>query len=431
MFGLFGKKKYSPTVTPEDKDWIEQNICWFIEVFGLDNLKTQPIILPTAENFPYNDLNDTHQFQRLFERLCRYYDVNPNEIVVKFFDDFKSKQWTTWIPHGEFSDAAGIFYQEYTTYEKRFNVQLAKSNLNHPQLLVSVISHELAHVKLLGGNYVNSKDSDMEPLTDLASIFFGFGIFVANSSQTKDIYWITRTGYLPQQMISYANALICYITGYDSKIYIAELNGNTKDLFKQDYEFLCKTNNTSLTKDKLTEIVRIHKMSDQIEKGFGTRNFEGVIAACKELIKDNPQNNAVVNDYGYALLQQKNYHEAIEQFTSAIDIDPYWDIPYNNRGYCKLQLGELEDSFTDIHSAMEMNSENPHSMRNMGAYYLRMNEFEKAMEHFEQAQKIDPQTELINFYLGITHSKIGNTEKSTEYLEKSALLNEHNDSTIK
>ena len=70
-------------------------------------------------------------------------------------------------------------------------------------------------------------------------------------------------------------------------------------------------------------------------------------------------------------------------------------------------------------------------MRNMGAYYLRMNKLEKAMEHFEQAQKIDPQTELINFYLGITHSKIGNTEKSTEYLEKSALLNEHNDSTIK
>ncbi|MBK9249995.1 MAG: tetratricopeptide repeat protein [Ignavibacteria bacterium] len=431
MFGLFGKKKYSPTVTPEDKDWIEQNICWFIEVFGLDNLKVQPIILPTVENFPYNDLNDTNQFQKLFERLCRYCDVNPNEIVVKFFDDFKSKQWTTWIPHGEFCDAAGIYNQVYTTDEKRFNIQLAKSNLNHPQLLVSVISHELAHVKLLGGNYMNSKDPDMEPLTDLASIFFGFGIFVANSSQIKDIYWITRTGYLPQQMISYANALICYITGYDSKIYIAELNGNTKDLFKQDYEFLSNTNNTLLTKDKLTEIERTYKISDQIIKGFEIRNLDGVIAACKELIRDNPQNNAAMNSYGYALLQQKNYHEAIEQFTRAIDINPYLDIPYSNRGYCKLQLGELEDAFTDIHSALEMNSENSYTIRNMGAYYLRTNEFEKALEHFEQAQKMDPQTELINFYLGITHSKIENTETSTGYLEKSALLNEHNDSTIK
>ena len=38
MFMLFSKKSYRPTVTQEDKNWIEQKIIWFIEVFGLEKL---------------------------------------------------------------------------------------------------------------------------------------------------------------------------------------------------------------------------------------------------------------------------------------------------------------------------------------------------------------------------------------------------------
>jgi len=268
MFGLFRKKTYQPTVTPEDKDWIEKNIIWFIEVFGLDKLKGQPFIAPTTENFPYNNLKDTEQFQKLFEQLCKYWDLNPNEIVVKFFDDIKSKQWTTWMPHGKFNESGGLYNQIYTTDEKRFNIQLAKSNLGNAQLLVSVISHELAHVKLLGENYINRNDADMEPLTDLASIYFGFGAFVANSVQTEDIYWISRSGYLPNQLISYANALICYITEHDSNNYNAVLNGNTNDLFKKDFEFLINTNDTSLTKDKVSESELAFKIGKQITDGF-------------------------------------------------------------------------------------------------------------------------------------------------------------------
>lgn len=162
MFGIFSKKTYKPSLTPEDKDWIENNIIWFIEVFGFDKLKEQPFISPTTEIFPYNNLKDPDQFQKLFEQLCDYWDLNPNEIIVKFFDDIKSKQWTTWIPHGKFNEPGGLFNQMYSTDAKRFNIQLAKSNLDSPQLWVSVIAHELAHVKLLGGNYINKQIKELQ-----------------------------------------------------------------------------------------------------------------------------------------------------------------------------------------------------------------------------------------------------------------------------
>lgn len=430
MFGLFKKKPLNPTVTPEDKDWIEKNLVWFIEVFGLDKLKEEPFISPINDNFPYTNLDDTEQFQKLFEQLCKYWDLNPNEILVKFFDDFKSKQWTTWIPHGTFNEPGGLYQQLYTTEEKRFNIQIAKSNLKNPQLLVAVISHELAHVKLLGGNYINRNDADMEPLTDLASIYFGFGVFVANSCQTKDIYWISRSGYLPNQLISYANALICYITETNPDKYLEYLNFNTSDLFKQDCEFLQNTNDTLLTKDKIAESEIAHKREKQISDGFAKRNFSDVISASQKILESDPKNIGAYNNIGYALLQQKNYQKAIDSFTNAIELEPYWDYPYNNRGYCKLQLGDLENAYYDIHSSFEMNPDNSFAWRNLGAYFLITGELEKALTHFEEAQKIDPKTELINFYFGHTYKKMGDMEKANIYFEKSKVEDEYNDTVM-
>jgi tetratricopeptide (TPR) repeat protein len=430
MFGLFSKKKYKPTVTPEDKDWIEKNIMGFIEVFGLDKLKKQPFISPTIETFPYDNLKDTSQFQKLFEQLCEYWDLNPNEINVKLFDDFKSKQWTNWIPHGKVNTMDGLYYQVYTGEEKRFHIRLAKSNLEHPQILITVIVHELAHVKLLGGNYINANSPDMEPLTDLASIYFGFGLFVANSCQTQDIYWMSRLGYLPNQLISYANALICYVTGHDASSYLLFLNNNTKDLFKQDYEFLTHTNFTALTKDKVLEIESVYTIKKQITESFKKRCFDDVIEGSNKLLEANPKDIVAFNFIGYALLQQKRYQAAIEALTKAIDIEPYWDCLYNNRGYCKLQLGDMENAFADLHSSFEMNPDNSFSWRNLGAYYLKTHEYEKALEYFVEAEKIDPKTELINFYLGKVYLKLGNEEKAKHYLDKSKEWIEYNDSTI-
>jgi tetratricopeptide (TPR) repeat protein len=270
----------------------------------------------------------------------------------------------------------------------------------------------------------------MEPLTDLASIYFGFGVFVANSVETKDLNWISRSGYLPNQLISYANALICYITGSDVNNYYSLLNSNTKDLFKQDFSFLSNTHNTLLTKDSVSKSESTFKNYQQISKAFETRNFDDIIQGSENILETDQKNLAAFNNIGYALLQQKKYQEAIKHFTKAIDIDPYWDYPYNNRGYCKLQLGDLENAFIDLHSSFEMNPDNSFSWRNLGAYYLKTNELEKALQHFEQAEKIDPKTELINFYLGQTYLKMGNTDKAGQYLNKSVELNEHNDSTI-
>lgn len=426
MFGIFKQKTFKHTVTIEDKEWIENNIIWFIEVFGFSKQKERPFILPSPDTFPFRNLKDSDQFRQLFEQLCTYWELNPNEINVKFFDDIGSKQWTNLAPEGSILEPLGQYYKPYTRQEKQFNIHLAKSNLDHLQLLIAVLAHELAHVKLLGGNYIRQSDPDMEPLTDLASIFFGFGLFVANTCQIQNFNWIGRSGYLSNEVISYSNALICYASENDILKYLPLLNTNTKALCKQDYEYLKNTGNTLLTKETIKVSKEAFELDKQIDNGFNEREFNKVIEACEKLLQLNPKDSSVYNSLGYALLSQKKYHEAIAVFNKAIDIDPYWDHPYNNRGFCKLQIRALDDSLADIHSAFEMNPDNSLAWRNMGAYYLAINDFELALKHFEEAEKIDPKTELINFYMGQAYLALGNKNQAQIYLDTSIKMSEYN-----
>lgn len=431
MFGLFKRKRDTHSVTQADKDWIEKNIMWFIEVFGLDHLEQSPFILPIRNNFPFDDLSDETQFQNLFSRICTYWQVDPDKIIVKFFDDIHSKQWSTWVYAQNNTAPAGLFNQIYTTDEKRFKIELAKSTLFNPELLINVTAHELAHVKLLGGNFVKANDPDMEPLTDLACIYFGFGLFLANTSVINhDNSLFTKTGYLPSEVIGYTNALLCFITGKNCDDYSPYLNQNTNEIFISDFQYLQKTNDTLLDRAQVEKNIAVYKNNRLVDTAFKEKRFEQAEGAIRNLIAINPKDFTLYNQLGYALLQQKKYAAAIIEFTKAIDIEPYWDYPYNNRGYCKLQLHDYENAFADLHSSFEMNPANSFSLRNLGVYYLFTGHLSKALEYFEQAEKTDPETEMINFYLSKTHNKLGDIDKAKFYSDKSKEKNEYNDSII-
>lgn len=428
MFGLFNKKSYKHSVTKEDKNWIEENFTWLIECFGLDRLNKQPFILPVNDNFPYTDLNDNVQFQKFFEQICAYLNIHPGIIKIDFFDDIKSKQWTNWTPQGNFSEPAGFTSLINTGKDKFYKVELAQSNLKHPQLLVAVLANELTYVKLLESEMINRNEHDIDAFINLSCIFFGFGIFMANSVLTSDINWMSRSGILPNEIISYSNALICYITNNEADKFSQYLNDNTKELFKKDYEFLFQTNDTLLIKEAVLHSESVYKINEQINDGYNQKDYSKVLEQSKILLEMDSKSMIALCNIAYSLQQQKNYAEAIKYYNRAIDIDPYFDYPYVNRGYCKLQIGDINNAYADIFHSFEMNPYNPYAWRNKGAYYLKLNELKDALHHFEKALEIDPKTELINAYLGHTYLKLGKNEIAQIYLSKAEELGEQLDS---
>ncbi len=429
MFGFFRKKNNKASVTTDDKLWIESNFIWLISTFGLDRLKNKPFILPKSNIFPYKNLNDEEQFEKLLIQLCGYIEIKLDDIRINIFDDINTKQWSEWKPKLHREDI-NLNNRDREEDKKRYSIKLAKSNLNNPQHLTTILVHEIMSEKLIVGSYVEKNQNDWDAVIDLACIFFGFGVFMSNSIVLTNEIWLDKKFYLPSQLLSYSNALLCYITKSDYKIYIQEFNEFTNDLFKNDCEYLFNTNDTELYQEKIVECEYIYKYRKVIDDCIESRNYSEAIKASKILVELDPLNISFLFDLAYTYLQNKNYIDAINVYTKAIDIDQLNDYHYSFRGYCKLQLGDIENAYWDIKTSFEMNPDYSYHWRNMGAYYLKLKEYNKALEHFNKAYEIDPQTDLINFYFAITYSSLREIEKARMYNIKSIDKNENNDSTF-
>lgn len=425
MFGLFKNNKPKLTITEEDKNWVETNLLWLGEVFGFDRIIQQPFVLPILDQFPYTNLKDEEQFEALLCQLCNSIGIDRSEIAILFFKEEK-KVWTV----GDGKSTAG-YYSEVKLNNKKYRVAIDENNLNDFERLVNVLMHELMHVKLLGGKFVSNNEADMEGFNDLAVIYYGFGVFMANSAFRNFNNNLSRVGYLPDDVIAYANALICKIADRDYTEYHQYFNINTKKLFEANYEYLAKTENTKLDKNTVNRTNEIYRLNKSITKAFENKDYDGVLILAKKLEIIDDKKPEIWNSLGYGYLMLGNFDEAIKAFDKAIDIDPFWDYPFDNRAFCKIQRGELESAYTDIIISLEFDNQNSYTWRTLGIYHLLKQEYADAVENLEKAFEMDAQTDLIHFYLAKVYDAVGDKEKSGFHHQKSIDENETTEDFLK
>ena len=113
-------------------------------------------------------------------------------------------------------------------------IALDQSECADPKLLTAIAVHELCHLRLLGEHRVRAERPDGERLTDLLTVYFGFGIFSTNAAMRfarADRGWsilpvgelddrtlnaarhegYQRLGYLSSAEFGYALACYCWL----------------------------------------------------------------------------------------------------------------------------------------------------------------------------------------------------------------------------
>ncbi|BDD05542.1 hypothetical protein [Aureibacter tunicatorum] len=245
---LFGKVK--STVTPEDKEWIEDAFLWFENVYGAKFLKSIQIIEPTQDFFNYTFTQSEDDAHYLMGRICEIMHIDQRLIELYFFNDapmeFEQEGiYTTSNPDDTGKKnhwALGEFSQKENG---KFQIGIELKELQNPESLISTMAHELSHFKLLADNRIDGND---EELTDLNCIIFGFGIFLSNSIFSFQQWqgasfggWETkRSGYIPEQVATYAMALLQnYQQGDDS--WSKYLNNSVKKMYDKNIRYLRKT----------------------------------------------------------------------------------------------------------------------------------------------------------------------------------------------
>ena len=132
-------------------------------------------------------------------------------------------------------------------------ILLNVSELRDPEALVSIMAHELAHVVLLGSGAMSHNQPHMEALTDLATIYVGFGIFTSNTLLRRRgwVYgnmegWsVSRKGYISPEMAGWALSLFAWARGENSPKWAKHLAVDPKEYLKLGLWYLGETRDTA------------------------------------------------------------------------------------------------------------------------------------------------------------------------------------------
>jgi len=209
--------------------WLESSVLTLLNLFGEESTLTRKILTPESKHFPIRfDGSERAAFETL-RIVAHQMEVPADRITLDFYDETLRR-----ITEG---NPGGLYWGRGEN--DRFEISTARKMLDEPEMMVAVLAHEIAHIKLLGENKLEEND---EQMTDLATIFFCLGIFNANAAfQTfadAKYYGWSSLGYLTQMEWGYALSLFTYIRREVQPEWAAHLCKNVKADFLQGQRFI-------------------------------------------------------------------------------------------------------------------------------------------------------------------------------------------------
>ncbi|MFK3981589.1 hypothetical protein ACI2K4_14570 [Micromonospora sp. NPDC050397] len=226
-------------VSPTEQRWIEDSMRWFAGEFG-EEIVRRPVALPTPEFFPGEYTGTEADVRRVVGSLAVRFGVHPARLEVEFFDDDLNAGLMASLPAfaGSWGGAAG----HYQPRGDRAVISINRAEAGNPTSLVATVAHELGHVLLLGDGRIAPERRDSEPLTDLLTVYFGFGVFGANAafefSADNGGWQSRRTGYLTEPMFGYALARYAVLRGEPDPDWDRHLDTNPRTYLRKSLRYL-------------------------------------------------------------------------------------------------------------------------------------------------------------------------------------------------
>jgi hypothetical protein len=233
--------------------WIETSITWFVREFGRDPA-LRPIVLPRPDLRSADYTGTPKQINDVVAWVCGLMEIDRSELTVELFDREGEDP-----PAREGRRAVGHYYVE----DGRAVIGLDVTEASDAAYLIAVIAHELCHVRLLGEERITNERKDHERLTDLLTVYFGFGVFSTNAAlrfgettrgfsvqplgdldertlnaARHDDY--SRLGYLTEREFGYAMACYAWLRGETEPPWASHLDPGPRTFLRQGLAYLTR-----------------------------------------------------------------------------------------------------------------------------------------------------------------------------------------------
>jgi hypothetical protein len=241
---MFGLRPKLP-VSDEERLWVDEGFRRLSRMLGWSRMQNATVLLPTDEYFPDPWSPNEAGLKSLFRRVCGFMRVNPVEVELALIPD--SNELLEMLPsYNQLSDEPAGLHFGSGNEEERPLIAVRQSLLRDPLAVVATLAHELGHVILLDDGHLGRDAQDMEPMTDLVTVYLGLGVFTANAARRFQQYqednrqgWsMERLGYLSEPVCAYALARFAKDRGEDSPQWAGYLSTNLKTWFRQSEAWL-------------------------------------------------------------------------------------------------------------------------------------------------------------------------------------------------
>jgi hypothetical protein len=214
----------TPVVDPDTAQWHADNFAWLVESFGgNETLSASVLVLPRPGFFPSEGEEGHDKALRIFQQvkhLCGMGDEWPVHLVPDSNPAaIRPAQSSVSAPVHE-KHAQGTF----SVADSEVQISYAPALIANPERLIATFAHELAHYLLATApSPPPCADDEYEFLTDLAAVYLGFGVFMANTvfefepiaDGVSQGWQMGRSGYLPEQDFIFATALFIAVKELD------------------------------------------------------------------------------------------------------------------------------------------------------------------------------------------------------------------------
>jgi Tfp pilus assembly protein PilF len=376
---MFGWIRPALSVQPRVKQWVEGRMGWLVGQFGWDRLLKGAVILPNDDFFPEPFDGTRDAVRRLFERTCRHMDLDPASMELRFYQS-GTMGWANPAANWTGLEWTGV----YTTQNEKTIISLDASRSHDPESLVATFAHELAHAHLLGQRRISPDERDMEPLTDLTALFFGFGVFSANCAFRDQNYHITNwegwridtQGYLPPPTWSYALGLWAWLRKETKPAWTRFLRATVRSPCRQTIAFLWKTGDASVVAGGPEGICFADLLASDRPSTASAGTADDTPADTRGQEPHSPESaNAEADPFtkGVVNVAEGDLEAAIREFSTAIEKEPEDDELYQHRSSLYLQLGRLEEALADAETSVRLNPDDVDNRlaRGKACFYTR------------------------------------------------------------
>jgi tetratricopeptide (TPR) repeat protein len=409
MFGWF---KIKSPLTAKQRSWINQRFDWLRAQFGDDRLQS-PIVTPTDEFFPDPYSGTQEDAAALFSQVCQYMDVNRTRIDLRFYTSAAADVVRRAYSPELQSYALGVFEQK----DERIDIWLEATDLKDPTSVIATFAHELGHVHLLADERCDGSELDHEPLTDLLTVYFGLGIFRANSvvrevnwSAGRDSGWsVSKRGYLSLPEYAYALALYAFArnerrppwAGYLRKDIRALLDTELKDLAANGGPLPLRSTADDIVEDDPSEKSPLSVEEADDSTDFAESELEPVQVEDDGLETAGPDSADDWFSEGVSLATDREFHLAIEAFTQALRQNPHDAEVWLHRAQASLAIERCADAICDATEALRLEPDETAAECCRATAHLKLRQFADALPDLDRAIRRDRKEAEAYFLRGV------------------------------